>query len=148
MGLLQQLSGDGIAFETIDGQFTLKPEGVELRKTSAVGVSIGITLDGNYNSNTKHVNFEGVITPLYAVNGTFERIFGKVFGRRKGEGVFSFVYQVIGSSDAPKVSVNPLSILAPGVLREVFRKDIPEVGKADVPKTEELPQIRAPEADR
>ena len=151
VGLLQQLSGDGIAFETIDGQFTLKPEGVELRKTSAVGVSIGITLDGNYNSNTKHVNFEGVITPLYAVNGTFERIFGKVFGRRKGEGVFSFVYQVVGSSDAPKVSVNPLSILAPGVLREVFRKDIPEVGKADVPKAEELPQTRAilaPEPDR
>jgi len=151
VGLLQQLSGDGIVFETIDGQFTLKPEGVELRKTSAVGISIGITLDGNYNSNTKHVNFEGVMTPLYAVNGTFERVFGKVFGRRKGEGVFSFVYKVVGPSNAPKVSVNPLSILTPGILREVFRKDIPDVGKADVTKTEELQQTRAilvPEPDR
>jgi len=151
VGLLQQLSGDGIVFETVDGQFTLKPAGVELRKTSAVGISIGITLDGNYNYNTKHVNLEGVLTPLYAVNGTFERIFGKVFGRRKGEGVFSFVYKVIGPSNAPIVSVNPLSILTPGVLREVFRKDIPDVGKADVPETEELPQTRAilaPESDR
>ena len=122
-----------------------------MRQTSAVGISIGITLDGNYNSNTKHVNFEGVMTPLYAVNGTFERVFGKVFGRRKGEGVFSFVYKVVGTSNDPKVSVNPLSILTPGILREVFRKDIPEVGKADVTKTEELPQTRAillPEADR
>ncbi|MEH6360896.1 MAG: hypothetical protein V7761_09205, partial [Amylibacter sp.] len=76
---------------------------------------------------------------------------GKVFGRRKGEGVFSFVYKVVGPSNAPKVSVNPLSILTPGILREVFRKDIPDVGKAEVTKTEELQQTRAilaPEADR
>jgi hypothetical protein len=131
VGAVQQLSGDGIAFETVEGQFTLKPKGVELRKTSATGVSIGLTLGGNYNSATKNVNFEGVITPLYAVNGTLQRVFGKVLGRQKGEGLFSFVYKVTGSSSAPKISVNPLSILAPGVVREVFRTKIPDVDNSE-----------------
>jgi hypothetical protein len=115
----------------VEGQFTLKPQGVELRKTSATGVSIGLTLGGNYNSTTKKVNFEGVITPLYAVNGTLQRVFGKVLGRQKGEGLFSFVYKVSGSSSSPKISVNPLSILAPGVVREVFRTEIPKVDETE-----------------
>ncbi|MBL4748973.1 MAG: hypothetical protein JKX71_00065 [Amylibacter sp.] len=131
IGLVQQLSGDGIAFEKIDGQFTLKPQGVELRKISAVGVSIGLTMDGNYNSNTKGMNFEGVITPLYALNGSLERVFGKIFGRRKGEGLFSFVYKVSGTSTDPKVSVNPLSILTPGLFREMFRTKMPNIGMSD-----------------
>jgi hypothetical protein len=131
IGLVQQLSGEGIAFEKIDGQFTLKSEGVELRKISAVGASIGLTMDGNYNSSTNGVNFEGVITPLYALNGSLERVFGKLFGRRKGEGLFSFVYKVSGTSTNPKISVNPLSILTPGLFREIFRTKMPNVGTID-----------------
>ena len=133
VGLVQELAGDGIVLEKVDGQFTLKPQGVEVRKTSAIGVSMGITLDGNYNSQTKNMNFEGVITPLYALNGTLERVFGKLFGRQRGEGLFSFVYKVKGTSEDPKISVNPLSVLAPGVFREIFRSEMPDVGKADVP---------------
>jgi hypothetical protein len=133
VGLVQELAGEGIVLEKVDGQFTLKPQGVEVRKTSAIGVSMGITLNGNYNSQTKGVNFEGVITPLYALNGTLERVFGKLFGRQRGEGLFSFIYKVKGTSENPKISVNPLSVLAPGVFREIFRSDMPDVGKADVP---------------
>ena len=129
VGLLQQLSGEGIVFETVDGQFELYPTGVRLNKTSAVGVSVGLTLDGNYNSVNKTIDMEGVITPIYALNGSLERVFGKVFGRRKGEGLFSFVYDIQGASNNPKVSVKPLSILAPGAFREIFRRNIPKQTK-------------------
>ncbi len=139
IGIVQQLAGEGIVFDKIDGRFTLKPQGVELRKISAVGVSIGITLDGNYNSKTKGVNFEGVITPLFALNGSLVRVFGKVFGRRKGEGLFSFVYKVKGTSADPNISVNPFSILTPGLFREMFRTKMPDIGKAAV-ATPETPQ--------
>ncbi|KAB7615730.1 hypothetical protein F9L33_02920 [Amylibacter sp. SFDW26] len=127
VGLVQQLSGDGIVFESVDGQFALKPKGVELRKTSAVGASIGMTLDGTYNTATTNLNFEGVVTPIYALNGTLERIFGKLFGRTRGEGLFSFVYNMSGPAKDPQIGVNPFSILAPGAFREVFRTDIPNI---------------------
>jgi hypothetical protein len=71
------------------------------------------------------VNFEGVITPFYAVNGAFERIFGELVGRRKGEGIFGFTYQMRGLASAPDVVVDPLSILTPGAFREIFRQKPP-----------------------
>lgn len=125
VGALQQLEGEGIHFSSIEGQFKLRNNGVKLEKISAVGPSIGMTLDGWYDSANKGVDFEGVITPLYAVNGVFERIFGQLVGRRKGEGMFSFTYRMRGPSAKPRVSVNPLSILTPGAFREIFRQKPP-----------------------
>lgn len=125
VGLLQQLEGEGIHFSTVEGQFKLRPNGVKLEKISAVGPSMGMTLDGWYDTARKSVNFEGVVTPLYAVNGLFERIFGPLMGRRKGEGMFSFTYKMQGPAAQPKVSVNPLSILTPGAFREIFRTKPP-----------------------
>lgn len=125
VGALQQLEGEGIHFSNIEGQFELRNNGVKLEKISAVGPSMGMTLDGWYNTRTKSVDFEGVVTPLYVVNGVFERIFGQLVGRRKGEGMFSFTYRMRGPSASPKVAVNPLSILTPGAFREIFRQKPP-----------------------
>ncbi|MBR9864465.1 MAG: hypothetical protein GYB24_13585 [Rhodobacteraceae bacterium] len=125
VGLLQQLEGEGIHFNTVEGGFKLRSNGVKLERISAVGPSMGMTLDGWYDTARKSVNFEGVVTPLYAVNGIFERLFGPLMGRRKGEGMFSFTYRMQGAADNPKVSVNPLSILTPGAFREIFRTQPP-----------------------
>lgn len=125
VGLLQKLERSGIHFTKAKGGFTLRPEGVQLKEVSLVGPSMGISLQGWYASNSKTVDFDGVVTPLYAVNGAFERIAGKLFGRQKGEGVFSFVYTMKGPAAGPKVKVKPLSILTPGVFRQIFRQDIP-----------------------
>ncbi|WGI20513.1 AsmA-like C-terminal region-containing protein [Amylibacter sp. IMCC11727] len=125
IGALQQLEGEGIHFNTIEGQFKIRGNGVKLENISAVGPSIGMTLDGWYDTKNKSVNFEGVVTPLYVVNGVFERLFGQLVGRRKGEGMFSFTYRMRGPASQPKVGVNPLSILTPGAFREIFRQKAP-----------------------
>lgn len=125
VGALQQLEGNGIHFSTVEGKFLLRPNGVQIKDISAVGPSIGLTLDGWYNSQNRTVDFEGVTTPLYAVNGLFQKALGKLGGRKKGEGLFSFTYRMKGPADDPKVSVNPLSILTPGAFREIFRKKRP-----------------------
>ena len=125
IGVLQQLEGEGIHFNNIEGQFKIRGNGVKLENISAVGPSIGMTLDGWYDTRNKSVDFEGVVTPLYAVNGVFERIFGQIVGRRKGEGMFSFTYRMSGPASQPNVGVNPLSILTPGAFREIFRQKAP-----------------------
>ncbi len=125
VGALQQLEGQGIHFSKVEGKFLMRPNGVQIKDISAVGPSIGITLDGWYNSADRTVDFEGVTTPLYAINGLFQRALGKLGGRKKGEGLFSFTYKMKGPADSPKVSVNPLSILTPGAFREIFRSKPP-----------------------
>jgi hypothetical protein len=65
-----------------------------------------------------------VISPVYLLNGI-----GSLFTRR-GEGVFGFTYTVTGTTGRPQVSVNPLSILTPGMFREIFRQPLPQAGAA------------------
>ena len=90
------------------------PEAVEITQGSAVGASLGISFAGLYQSGGR-LDLQGVISPIYLVNGL-----GQIFSRR-GEGFFGFNYALTGSADAPRVSVNPLSVLTPGMFREIFR---------------------------
>ncbi len=119
VGLLEQLNGDGIVFNSASADFKLTPKGVSVSEGHATGASMGITLNGNYFTQSGAFDMEGVISPLYIVNGI-----GQILSRR-GEGLFGFTYTLRGSKTAPKVSINPLSIFTPGMFRNLFRTDPP-----------------------
>ncbi|MEM9584033.1 MAG: AsmA-like C-terminal region-containing protein [Pseudomonadota bacterium] len=121
VGLLEQLSGDGILFSEVEANFQLSPGGVKLFNSRAAGPSMGITMDGVYSNASRRMAMQGVISPLYVVN----RPLGFLFSR-EGEGLFGFNYALNGSADAPKVSVNPLSVFTPGIFREMFRAPPPK----------------------
>ena len=89
-------------------------------EAAAIGPSIGISADGNYDIARKNLDIRGVISPVYFLNGI-----GSIFSRR-GEGLFGFNYRVSGGTDNPRVGVNPLSILTPGMFRRMFRAAPPE----------------------
>jgi hypothetical protein len=120
VGLVEQLDGDGLSFETAEADFTLGPGGIAVRRASAVGPSMSITADGVYDAGAKVLDMQGVISPIYLVNG----LFGAMFGQRD-EGLFGFTYRLNGPVAAPRVQVDPLSILTPGAFREIFRRPPP-----------------------
>ncbi|WP_225027134.1 hypothetical protein, partial [Xinfangfangia pollutisoli] len=119
VGLLEQLNGNGILFGEGDVDFYLSPEGVEIRHGAAIGASMGISFAGLYLSKSGRIDIQGTISPLYLLNGI-----GQIF-TRKGEGLFGFNYRLTGSAENPSVSVNPLSILTPGMFRDIFRRPPP-----------------------
>ena len=92
-------------------------------------------MDGTLNVPTGEMDMRGVISPLYMLNSI-----GSVL-TRKGEGMIGFSYRLTGNAKAPSVQVNPLSALAPGMFRDIFR-GAPPVPEGPLP---ELPQ-RAPPA--
>lgn len=115
VGLLDQLSGEGISFDDVKADFRLTPQKVILTQSSAVGPSLGISLDGTYDLASGKMDMRGVFSPVFFLNGI-----GQVFSRR-GEGLFGFSFTLRGTSEKPDVRVNPLSILTPGAFREIFR---------------------------
>jgi len=119
VGLLDQLGGPGIRFDTIDGQFRLDRRRIRLRQAAAVGPSMGISADGLYDLQNDRMDFQGVVSPVYFLNGIGS------FLTRRGEGLFGFNYRMAGSAAGPDVSVNPLSILTPGAFRQIFRRAPP-----------------------
>jgi hypothetical protein len=122
VGLLDQLGGEGIGFSSVDGRFRLTPEAVTLYRAAAVGVSMGISLDGYYDLVNKQMDMQGVLSPFYFVNAL-----GRLFSPRDGEGLIGFNFTLKGPYDGPDVALNPLSILTPGAFREIFRRPPPEV---------------------
>lgn len=125
VGLLEQLNGEGLAFNNGEVKFILTPKAVEISQGSAVGASLGISFAGLYLNGSGRIDLQGVISPIYLVNGV-----GQIL-TRKGEGLFGFNYRVTGTTDNPNVMVNPLSVLTPGMFRELFRQRPPNLKDAD-----------------
>ncbi len=123
VGLLQQLDGNGLMFEEVEADFRLTPEQVIVTRSSAVGAGLGVSLDGIFGLTQKRLDFQGVISPFYLLNGI-----GSIL-TRKGEGLIGFNFNLTGNVSAPVVDVNPLSVLTPGMFREIFRRPVPQVSQ-------------------
>ena len=121
IGLLEQLNGQGIVFADYQVRFRLTPRQVIITSGSAIGASMGVSMDGVYNLGVGTLDIQGVISPIYFLNAI-----GRIFTRR-GEGLFGFNYRMTGKAADPKVRVNPLSILTPGMFRELFKRPPPKV---------------------
>ncbi len=139
VGLLEQMSGNGILFNKVDARFQLSPRRVTLLSSSAVGASMGISMDGYYFLENSQMDMQGVVSPLYLVNQV-----GGIF-TRQGEGLVGVNYKIKGPAASPRVMVNPLSILTPGMFREIFRRPPPTVARS---QTEDATGKPAPEPDQ
>lgn len=128
VGILEQLNGEGLVFAEVDGEFLITPNTVQVGRGSAIGASLGVSMAGSYRSDSGALDMKGVVSPVYLLNGI-----GSVVTRR-GEGLFGFNYNLRGTAQAPRVSVNPLSILTPGMFREIFRAAPPTDGSATPPR--------------
>lgn len=138
VGLLEQMGGEGIHFEAVDARFQISPERLTLYSLSATGAAIGLSMDGYFYPDSKQMDLQGVISPLYLVNSV-----GGIISRG-GEGLIGFNYTLRGPTSAPRVSVNPLSALTPGMFRDLFRRappqrDVSTKDVLDLDTTEEAP---------
>ncbi len=84
VGLLDQMNSGGISLSEVEAEFQLSPTRVTLYRSSAVGPSLGISLDGIYDLANSRMDMQGVMSPVYFLNGI-----GQIFTRR-GEGLFGF----------------------------------------------------------
>ncbi|MBT6097561.1 MAG: hypothetical protein HOH05_04220 [Marinovum sp.] len=121
VGLLDQLTGPGVIMNEIDAVFRMTNDQIILQSASAIGPSMGITLDGYYNLESKTFDMQGFFSPLYLVNGI-----GSILSR-KGEGFIGFGFNLRGTTDRPRFSINPLSTITPTILRDLFRRPPPKL---------------------
>ncbi len=121
-GIVDLLNNEGISFKKFEAPFTLADGVITVTNAKSSGASIGITAEGTINTAKDEVDLKGVIVPAYAVNNILGKIpfIGKLIIGKENEGILATKYSIRGSYDDAKVSVNPLSILTPGFLRNVF----------------------------
>ncbi|MEO3430738.1 AsmA-like C-terminal domain-containing protein [Pelagibius sp. CAU 1746] len=121
-GVLDLLRGEGIPFQGMDGDFVLD-DGVATTELMRIyGASLGLTAKGEIDFDNDAIDLTGVVVPAYSINNFLSKIplLGTLLTGGEGEGLFAVVYKVKGEVDDPEVSVNPLSALTPGFLRNIF----------------------------
>ncbi len=121
-GFVSMLNGDGIAFNTLEASLTLNDRDLEVRQARLAGPSLGFTASGGYDMAQDDLDIDGVVIPSYGVNSLLSNIplLGNLLASRRGEGVIGMTYAVNGPVAQPRVGVNPLSALTPGILRRIF----------------------------
>ena len=127
-GIGALLSGEGIPFSQLTGDFTFADGTLEVKGLRAYGGALGIKADGVYDLTRDALDVAGTLVPAYTLNSVLGDIpvLGPLITGGEGEGIFAANFRVAGPAADPKVTVNPLSALAPGVLRKLFLFDAPE----------------------
>lgn len=127
-GIVDLLRGEGVTFTRLEQTVKGRAGVLTLSDGRASGPAIGLTLQGTFNQNSDKLDLNGTIVPLYGINSIFEGVplVGDILGSKDGEGIFAVTYGVRGDVDDLKVSVNPISVLAPGFLRKMFQGAKPE----------------------
>jgi hypothetical protein len=126
-GISALLSGEGIPFSRLKGDFTVVDGKLAVKALRAYGGALGLTADGTYDLTQNTLNVSGTLVPAYTLNSAIGNIplLGPLITGGEGEGIFAANFRVAGSAADPQVTVNPLSALAPGVLRKLFLFDAP-----------------------
>ncbi|BBK33362.1 hypothetical protein STHU_39960 [Allostella humosa] len=116
------LQGDGLPFADLRFDYVLKGGVLTLRQGRAYGGAIGGTFEGVVDTNASTLDIEGTLVPAYTLNNLLGNIpiLGTLLAGGKDEGVFAANFRMAGPFDDPGISVNPLSALAPGILRKLF----------------------------
>lgn len=104
-----------VPFSVGGGQFNLHDSYIN-------GPQLGATMRGNVDFKTQQINLGGTFVPAYGLNSVFGSIpiIGDILVGRRGEGVFGITFAVQGPTANPAVRVNPMSVVAPGIFRQIF----------------------------
>ncbi len=124
-GILGELRGKGILFSRFEMPFALVEHVLTIRDARTSGFSVGVNAEGRVDLETDRVDIKGTIVPAYTFNTLIDAIpvLGELLTGGEGEGLFAATYEVGGTTAEPEISVNPLSVLAPGFLRNLFSSD-------------------------
>lgn len=121
-------AGRGVNFSEMSAGFTKTPGRMAVRDGIVRGPQVGATVEGQVDYARDDVHLRGTFVPFYGLNNMFGQIpIVGLFLGGSNEGLLGITYEAVGPPSAPRISVNPVSAIAPGLLR----KFIPSPGNFD-----------------
>jgi hypothetical protein len=118
-----------VDFTEMRAEFTRTPGRMTIRDGVVRGPAVGATIDGQIDLVRDDMRLHGTFVPLYGLNNMFGKIpiVGLFLGGGSNEGLVGITYEASGPPGSPRITVNPISAVAPGLLR----KFIPSPGAFD-----------------
>jgi hypothetical protein len=119
----QQVTRQVIEFDWMRLPFSVGNQQMVLTDAELRGPLVGAVIRGKADFRNRVVNLGGTYVPLQGLNAAIGAIpgLGQLFAGPRGEGVLGITFAVQGPMAHPQVIVNPLSLLTPGLTREMMQ---------------------------
>lgn len=113
---------EGIVFKRLTLPFTTDAKFVRICNSLIRGDDLGATAEGLIRKSDGAIDITGTIIPAYGANAALGKIplLGDILTGGGGEGIFGLTYALSGAMAEPRFQVNPVSAIAPGILRKFF----------------------------
>ncbi len=117
-----QNTANDVEFDRLRAIFTRTGSRIDISDAAISNPAMGFTMTGFLDTAKERTDINGTFVPLYGLNNVVAQlpILGQLLGGGRNEGLFALNFRVSGRLAKPDVSVNPLSALAPGILRKLF----------------------------
>jgi AsmA-like C-terminal region/Protein of unknown function len=117
-----QVTRQRIGFNQLRAPFSVGAGKFRLKDAYMNGPMLGATMRGTVDFKAQTVDLGGTYVPLYGLNSALGAIpiLGRVLVGRQGEGVVGITFAIKGKLDDPSVLVNPMSVMTPGIFRQIF----------------------------
>jgi len=132
IGFGNLLQGDGIAIDELRVPFSSRNGVLAIQDARATGPAIGVSAEGYLDRPKNEIAIKGTLVPLFGINSVlgFIPLLGDLLVSKPGEGIIGMTYSVAGDPEEPRISVNPLSMVTPGILRRIFEGKMPDAANA------------------
>lgn len=111
-----------VKFERGFAQIDKREKYLALENGVLRGPLIGTTFQGVLYDQQGQMNMTGTFMPAYGLNRIFGELplVGVILGNGRDRGLIGVTYKLSGDANTPKLHVNPLSVIAPGIFRTIF----------------------------
>ena len=120
---LRRIKTDRVTVDRLQARIE-KGEGfLNISKGRVTGGDASAAFDGIVYNQNNRMNVKGTYLPGRGLNRLVSKIplIGLAFGAGKVNGLLGITFRLSGRYGNPKLEVNPLSIIAPGVFRQLFK---------------------------
>ena len=134
-----------VRFQKMTASFERSPGKLRIQDAVIYNPYMGLTTQGLIDFEHGQIDVSGSFVPAYTVNTMLTKIplVGVLLSGGQNDGVFGVSYRVHGAMSGPTLTVNPLSAIAPGILRRILGAIDGTVSRGGAPEpaqAEELPQ--------
>ncbi|MAS04882.1 MAG: hypothetical protein CL534_09385 [Ahrensia sp.] len=111
-----------VEFDRASATLTISPYRLDIKDGAIRGPLVGSTFRGTLYDKNDRMRIAGTFMPAYAANSLLPGIpiLGLVLGNGRDRALIGVTYLLEGDMKKPKITVNPLSAIAPGVFRSIF----------------------------
>jgi Protein of unknown function len=83
---------------------------------------VGLAFRGTAYDDEGRINLSGTFMPAYGLNRIFGEIpiLGEILGNGQDRGLIGITFKLTGAAKKPQLTVNPISVIAPGIFRQIF----------------------------